>query len=176
MPTSPTFAASPMPFGGMCHRTVPAALHIGYASFVTNAFRRDVSSDARGAAYRPQVAASPMPFGGMCHRTCSTTTRTRSPSPSPMPFGGMCHRTGKFERVTPADFVTNAFRRDVSSDPPKLPQWVRLEKGHQCLSAGCVIGRGHWRGDPGTGGRHQCLSAGCVIGLHDSQVALGVQV
>ena len=133
--------SSPMPFGGMCHRTCEATAHQCTRTTVTNAFRRDVSSDLLESIAAIQAAESPMPFGGMCHRT---TTATNSPSPrrrSPMPFGGMCHRTRQYAHLkkvlqsSPMPFggmchrtrlgcisrrihthVTNAFRRDVSSD------------------------------------------------------------
>ena len=83
--------------------------------------------------------------------------------------------------------VTNAFRRDVSSDCAKNASPGASCSSHQCLSAGCVIGRGcrparlrgagvtnAFRrdvssdrtvpGHPHTRLGHQCLSAGCVIG------------
>ncbi len=108
---------SPMPFGGMCHRTRAWPILV------------------------PVDDLSPMPFGGMCHRTSSPTPTAGRPARSPMPFGGMCHRTR----------MNDDRQREV-------------DIGHQCLSAGCVIGHGGPRGCSDLPLGHQCLSAGCVIG------------
>ncbi len=116
-----------MPFGGMCHRTCPDCNTRGVFRRVTNAFRRDVSSDLRVPRRHVRHGKSPMPFGGMCHRTSTWSLVRPSGRRSPMPFGGMCHRTHQNDhRCSGCCRVTNAFRRDVSSDPTRCSwRWVR---------------------------------------------------
>ena len=187
-------AKSPMPFGGMCHRTRRHREYDHKPHHVTNAFRRDVSSDngvVRGAGWI--LTASPMPFGGMCHRTRSKCDAARTELRSPMPFGGMCHRTHRVRRHRRGDAeVTNAFRRDVSSDR-RSPGLHRGESRVTNAFRRDVSSDPSRPSDPGCspkspmpfGGMchrtasklslysdfhsHQCLSAGCVIGPRHRQ-------
>ena len=83
---------------------------------VTNAFRRDVSSDAADLSAPRRAHVSPMPFGGMCHRTPSEAEwQVMFPCHQCLSAGCVIGPTsrGKSRGLGP---VTNAFRRDVSSD------------------------------------------------------------
>ncbi len=133
---------SPMPFGGMCHRTPIRQWSRKNHRHVTNAFRRDVSSDKDKTEFIRQQTGSPMPFGGMCHRTVRVTPEDFGLKPSPMPFGGMCHRTKPskevwFDRRHKSPMPFGGMCHRTGNTGPQL----FLPLGHQCLSAGCVIGQ-----------------------------------